>query len=153
MILTKNLKKEYSDKYYTSIDELPIWNWWQVSETGDLKYLCKDGFEEAPSVDVWTKIHDEYLESYGLNDEFKKLLRLKKDWILKQSKFIVEGDAFSSTLADITEHKINDIINSGSKMSKEDVIIFLEEKLGREIDPKKLTVKKYNDYLKYYSKK
>ena len=37
MTLQKNLEKEC----FCSIDELPIWNWWKITDTGDLRYLYK----------------------------------------------------------------------------------------------------------------
>ena len=117
------MKKNLKDVYFNSIDELPVWNWWKIQETGDLIYLRKDGRLEAKrgTVKMWTEIHDEYLEEYGMTDEFKRNLRLKRDWILKQSKYLVEGDRFASTQADIVQAKMNEGVG-GDTMKKEDIL-------------------------------
>ena len=142
--------------YYDSIENLPIWNWWKITETGELVYLYKNidkAKEDFTLLEIWTNIHNEYLVSYGLTEDFKSVLKLKKKWIEKQAAFIESGDRFKLTEIDIINAQIAESINTENSMSKEDIIIFLEEKLGREIDTKVLTVKKYLDYINYYSKK
>lgn len=143
------MKKECFD----SIDNLPLFNWWKITDTGDLKWLYKEEVKKADVkvYDLWEKIHNEYLEDYGLTPDFKQMLKLKKKWIIKQAEYI-QGNRFASTEASIVDAKIQDL-TSGEGMKREDTIIFLEERLGRELDPKKMTVRKYNDYIKYYSKK
>lgn len=142
--------------YYDSIENLPLWNWWKITETGSLSYLYKDENCKKDTFHlhkVWNNIHDEYLEGYGLTEDFKSVLKLKQKWIEKQNAFIQTGERFKLTELDIIEAQIKEYTNTGKVVSKEDTIIFLEEKLSREINPKELTVKKYNDYIKYYSRK
>lgn len=142
--------------YFNSIDELPIWNWWKIAETGELYFLFKDSDSKKDAShlhEIWNNIHNEYLDEYGLTDDFKRVLKLKKKWILTQNEYIQTGERFKLTEIDIINAQIQEETQEKKTMSKDDTIIFLEEKLGREINPKELTVKKYNDYIKYYSKK
>lgn len=151
-ILKENLKKEC----YNSIEELPIWNWWKITETGSLIYLYKDNNyskEDYSLVSLWTKLHNEYLDKYGLTSNLKEVLKLKKEWIKKQADYIITGNRFNLTELDIIDAELKENMSDSSTMTKEESIIFLEEKLGRELNPKELTVVKYNDYIKYYSKK
>ena len=38
------------------------------------------------------------------------------------------------------------------KVDKDDTVIMLEQKLSRELDPKKISVKKYYKYINHFSK-
>lgn len=139
-------------KYYTSIDDLPIWNWWKVSETGNLIYLHKkeDYDDKDYSImPLWESINDEYFNKYGINDNLRRLMELKKKWIAKKRKLIVDGKRFALTELVIIESKMRELEQTPS-VNNEESIIFLEEKLGREIDPKRISVKKYYDYIRYY---
>lgn len=142
--------------YFNSIEDLPIWNWWKISETGNLVYLRKDLNEkkiDISLIDLWTKIHNEYLETFGMSSNQRDVLKLKKKWIEKQAAYILTGERFKLTEVDIIDAELKEIITTDSTMTNEDSLIFLEEKLGRELNPKELSVKKYNNYIKYYSRK
>lgn len=150
------MKKNLKNDYFNSIDELPIWNWWKVSETGNFIYLLKenDYNNEDYSLESyknWLDLQDEYLEFFGMDSDFQKILRLKKQWIDKKSKYIIDNDRFSLTEAEIIESKIKEITDNNKTLNQDSTIILLEEKLGREIDPKKISVKKFYNYIKHYS--
>jgi hypothetical protein len=154
--LKKNWKKDYSNKYYNSIENLPVWNWWKISETGNLVYLRKDEnyeLEEFSLSELWEKIHNEDLSLFPISNESKRVMRMKKKWIEKQAKYLVDGDRFALTEAEIIDINIKDSIDTSGSMSNDEIIIFLEEKLGRELNPKELSVKKYKNYIRYYNKK
>ncbi len=144
------MKKDYFD----SIDTLPIWNWWEIAKTGNLNYLRIDGNLEKKTdyVEAWFIIQDEYLEDFGDKEALRKMLTLKKDWIEQQAKFIVDGDRAALNMANIIAIDMEDENDPSGYMKREDTIIFLEEKLGREIDTKVLPFRKYNEYINYYRK-
>ena len=115
--------------YYDSIENLPIWNWWKITETGELKYLVKDGDnKDYPLLETWYDIHNEYLDNYARNDDFNNILRLKKKWIEKTSEFILTGDRFKLTEIDIINADLTEIAKSNSGMSKDDTVIFFRTK-------------------------
>ena len=147
--LKKNLQKEYFD----SIDTLPIWNWWMIAQSSNLNYLRVDGNLEKHTdyVEAWFVIQDEYLEDYGDKEALRTLLTLKKYWIEQQTKYIVDGDRSALQMANIIAIDMEDENDLSGYMKREDTIILLEEKLGREIDPKIISVRKYNNYINYYS--
>ena len=139
--------------YYDSIDTLPIWNWWMIAQSSNINYLRMDGNlkKKTDYVEAWFIIQDEYLEEYGDKDALRKMLTLKKDWINQQVKFIVDGDRAALNMANIIAIDMEDESSPSGYMKREDTIILLEEKLGREIDPKIISVRKYNNYINYYS--
>ena len=138
-------------KYYDSIDNLPLWNWWQIQDTGDLGYLCEEYSEpEEDLKDVWYKIQDEYLQEFANKDRLRRIVKLKKELIEQQSKYVEEGDRHAKMMAQIAMADLEMETDVGTS-PKSNTIIFLEEKLGRELDPKRVTVRKYNEYINYYS--
>ena len=141
--------------YFNSIDELPIWNWWKIAETGNLIYLHRENDytkEDYSLVSLWNELQNEYLDVFGITDDFERLLRLKKKWIIKKADYLLTGERFKLTELDIIESDINEAINDKITIDKEDTIIMLERKLGRELDPKKISVKKYYNYINHFSK-
>jgi len=147
------LKKEY----FNSIDELPIWNWWKVAETSNLAYLQKaDKYDKEDyslvAYTLWNKLQNEYLEVFGITEDFRQILALKKKWINKKTDYLITGDRFNLTEIDIIEAEINETMNEKIKVNKEDTIIVLEQKLSFPLDEKKLSVKKYYNYINHFSK-
>lgn len=144
--------------YYNSMSEIPIWNWWKISETGDLKYIFKTEKVDTSIVstikEVFDFMQDEYFERYGLDSELKKLLSFKKEWIKQRTKWVLNKDRHAKMLSEMAQIDMNDLRNlTVKKTRKEDTIIMLEEKLGRELEPKKLVSIKYFDYVHYYKDK
>jgi len=96
-------------RYYETIDELPIWNWWQIADTGNLIYLkVEDDYkgEEYEPIQLWFDLQNEYLEEFGMTDQFRQILTLKKKWIQKKTEFLLTDDRFKLTEIDIIEAPI-----------------------------------------------
>jgi len=145
------LKKEY----YNSIEDLPIWNWWKIAETGNLIYLYKeDNYtkEDYKLYKVWNDIQDEYLDEFGITNEFREVLSLKKKWIEKRTEYVISQDRFIKMESDLLQIDINDLINEKKSVDKEETLIMLEQKLGIRLDAKNISVKKYYKYINYFSK-
>ena len=143
--------------YFNSIEDLPIWNWWKIAETSSLIYLQKLDFYDKEdysyhAFELWNKLQNEYLEEFGITDEFRQMLELKKKWINKKSEFLLTGERFKLTEIDIIEVQINDTMTSKITVDKDDTLIMLEQKLGRELNPKNISVKKYFKYVNHFSK-
>ena len=138
---------------FNSIDELPIWNWWKCSETSNLVYLHKNSDykkEDFSLFELWEDLNNQYFDEFGIGDRLIELMRLKKKWIIKKADYLLNENRFALTELDIIEAEMQDNADSGSRAKNSDTIIFLEEKLGREINPKEISVKKYYDYINYY---
>jgi hypothetical protein len=147
------LKKNWKKDYFNSIDELPIWNWWKCSESGNLIYLRKNSNyegEDYSAFELWEDLNNQYFEEYGIGIRLIELMKLKKKWIIKKVDYLVNNNRFALTELDIIEAQMQDNADSGSTVKNSDTIIFLEEKLGFPLDVKKTSVKKYYDYINYY---
>ena len=141
--------------YYNSIDDLPIWNWWKIAETGNLIYLHKDSDytkTDYSLVSLWNSLQNEYLDTFGITDEFEQILKLKKKWIIKKSDYLLTGERFKLNEISMIETDIQDAMNTKITVDKDDTIVMLETKLSRELNPHKISVKKYYNYINYFSK-
>ena len=87
-----------------------------------------------------------------LQRNLEKILSLKKKWINKKVEFLTTGERFKLTEIDIIESDINETMEGKVKVDKDDTVIMLEQKLSRELDPKKISVKKYYKYINHFSK-
>jgi hypothetical protein len=147
------LKKEY----FNSIEELPIWNWWKIAETGNLAYLFKDEKEyneiDNSLSEVWLDLQNQYLTEFGITDEFEEVLRLKREWINEKANFIITGDRFILNAIDVLEFEMNESMSAKIKVDKESTLITLEERLSRELNSKDLSVAKYYRYINHFSKR
>ena len=141
--------------YFNSIDELPIWNWWKIAETGNLIYLHKDSDykgEDYKPIEIWNKLQDEYLETFGITEDFRKILSLKKKWVEKKADYLITGKRLLLNEIGFIEADIKESMDSKITVDKEDTVIMLETKLNRELNPKEISVKKYYNYINYFSK-
>ena len=136
--------------------QLPIYNWWKIAETGNLIYLHRledyDGKKDYSLINLWNKLQNEYLDEFGITRDFEAVLTLKKRWINVKSNFLLTGDRFLLNEIDEIEIDIKDTIDTKIAVDKDDTVIMLEQKLSRELDPMKISVKKYYKYINHFSK-
>lgn len=141
--------------YFNSIEDLPIWNWWRIAETGNLIYLHKEADyskEDYTLVSLWNRLQDEYLNEFGITQEFQDVLKLKKKWINAKTNFLITEDRFILNEIEEIEIDIKETMSSKITVNKDETVIMLETKLNRELNPKKISVKKYYNYINYFSK-
>ena len=94
-ITGKNLKEA---SFYSSIFDLPVWNWNKIHETGNLNYLYTDEerykFEifKANLEDVWLDLLQEYFDRYGLPKKLARKFKIKKRLVALRCQFVLTGD-------------------------------------------------------------
>ena len=138
-------------KVWNSIEDLPIYFYWKVIETGDLTYLIQEkgsnlvDHVRGKLVEAWEQIEVEMYDLQLSDPKFKTHLEDEKRHYLKKiqaalSNKPIDKIHFENSKA-IHEKK------SGSKFDYEDSICMLEEKIG-QIDDKKMSTKRYYTHLK-----
>jgi len=135
---------------------MPIWNWNQVHETGDLKYLLitdnykgLDDHNSEEMAECWMDLYQQYIDEFGINDQFKRYMEKKKQLCAKISEYIQTGDKFKMNKINILELDIKAMVNDKEPQRFGEVVAGVEKFFGFQIDDKKLTVQKYYNYLKY----
>lgn len=139
---------------YNSIEELPIWNWFKVFETNELKHIIKgEGVvEDSILKENWNKLFSEYIDIFGLDDNLVSHIKHEKKLVLLQLEYAIKkrpSDLFKIELA------LTNVKEKQSEKVKSDfmqVIAQVENALERNINERKISVRKFYTYLKQLEK-
>ena len=149
-------------KYFRTIEDLPIWNFEKVSETGDIRYILKledyfelpeEGFNPDDLVRVYVKVSDDLFDNFGIDDrtitkmiEEKDLLMLKLRWL--------SGERTVKAIHDIKNKIVQERESQKgpTKQSFNERIVMLESYFKKDFDVYKMSVSKFYTYLSVYKK-
>lgn len=144
---------------YDTLDKLPLFNWDRLHTTGDLRYLIiSENPEEIEGADpkelnnLWTLLQQEYIDEFGLSEEYLTILRTKKQSILLKIKAALTGDGSRNALAKIKDEELKERLERKEKVTFNDTLAQVEKFMGYQINPKQISVKKFYTYLKLMSK-
>jgi hypothetical protein len=153
--LSKKLECFSEHNTYTSIYNLPQWNWTMVHKSGNLSYLKKlhtyrnIGEDQSKELEeIWYQIYDEFIEEFGLSKEYRELIEKKKRIAQMKNDYIQTEDGFLLTLIDIEEIEFNSTFDKSEGLGYEAMVVAIEKRQGMAIDPRTLTVYKYNNYIR-----
>lgn len=151
----KSGRKSY--KPYPSIEVCPIWNFNKVTETGDPRYLfVMDDYYSLPEFtkpqkkkahELWDKLFDEYLKSFGLSEHSFKILQWEVKIAKLKYEMIVESDWGMSAAIKIEESKMRTQVASENKSTFEETVAYLEQHRKISIDAFKCPTKMFYTYV------
>ena len=151
----KSLKTKLLSKYgnkYSSIDDLPMYNWKKIHDTDELKWLfvTKQEVENNELLERrWALIYDEYLNEFGLSDEYKEILKVKRKIANLQADYIIKGDRVLLNFINIEKNALESLYDTSKKGSTfRDSLVHLEKMQGIKINTKQITVADYYNYLR-----
>lgn len=152
----------YVKKYnlHTTIDELPIWNFYKIQETSDLRYLYDvdditkiKRLDAQKVVDVWKGILDEYFEQLDVTDEMHSLLLKKKEVAVLRSKYQREKKNIYKSLLAKAEKELREMMtvkDGGGGL--DDQVFAVEKFMGFQINPKEVSTRKFFTYIRNINK-
>jgi len=143
-----------TQNYYKSIDDLPLNNWIKCNE-GDLTYvrIKKDEGTEENDTLMWENIYDSYIEEFGLDKMYKKMLDSMRKRAELELDYVITGDRFKLTLINMEITRLEQLMsNAGVGMSIPESLIHLSRWMGSFINTKKITTREYFTLLKEYGK-
>lgn len=155
MILLKGLFKRYC---YTGIDTMPVYNWMQLNENFDIKFILKkplwiNKINKLSLALIWKDVYYQYIDKFGFTDEFIYLLEKKREIALKKIDLIVTGDKSINTLIKIDEIELEKMLEgSKGKTSFMEIKIHIEKFFGFHLDLKNVTVSEFYSYLEVIRK-
>ena len=133
-------KDHIIDEVYTSIEDLPIWNWNKIIEKQDLTFLYKSegGYTER-LIPIWENIQQEHLDEFGYSDEMKSRERLMLKIIRLNCKFIETRNRVILNFIKVAQKKLElkDLVGN-IKFGK--LLMVVTKYMGFRIDPKQFTV-------------
>ncbi len=132
---------------------MPLYLWVKCTD-GDKTVLRKTGIgTEENDLEAWDLIYDEYLKLYGLGKMNIKYLTALKKRALAELDYVITGDRFKLTLAEMEERQLETMINNkGQNITVEQSLIHLSKWVGQWLNIKKMTAREYFDLIGEYEK-
>ena len=138
---------------YNSIEELPIWNWFKVFETNELKHIIIEGVvEDTILKDTWNKLFSEYIDIFGLDDNLVSHIKHEKKIVLLELEYAIKKKASDLFKIELEMLKVQEKQSEKVQSDFMQVIAQVESALTRNIDEKKISVRKFYTYLKQLEK-
>lgn len=120
-----------------------------VFETGKLKYLVRNGrFSQEELSHLWETLTEQYVSLFGFTQGFKDLFDKQKKLILLKNKYALTKKASLKELIKFRQKELESI--NPTEKDKENylsVVMAVEKSLGRSIDEKTVSVRKFYTYL------
>lgn len=139
----------FQDRVFNSIEDMPIWNWIKVLETGKLEWIFIKGKGRVTNklAEHWLVLQQQYIDEFGLDEGYKQKLRLMSQLHNLRLNFVIDRDR--SLLNEIKMIEIDlESSNTQQPMSFYEIVDHVEKYKGFSLDPKKTSVIKW-----YYSLK
>lgn len=149
-------KKSKDTSFYNHIEELPVWNWNKIHETGNLNYLYinQDKYKfdifKSSLEDIWLDLLQQYFDRYGLPQKLARKFKLKKRLISIRCQFILTGDRSLLNEIALLEADLAMISPSKSKKGMDFNKFMWELRLRSgfsDLDPKKMSVVDHMDLI------
>ena len=143
-------------KFYDSIENIPMWNYWKIEETSDLKYLAigknydkQFFYHNLKAADAWTKVNGSYLDVFGVSDHYKDILMLKRDIALNEYAWERNREPIARVYAREAKKELEAIQKGdNTRADMNEQIFIIEKEMGFEVDPKVMTIKRFYSYIK-----
>jgi|TARA_R110000868_G_scaffold47737_4_gene156086 hypothetical protein len=137
-------------KHYTSIDDLPQYNWRMISEKNDLSYMLVDRTKMGNKnilAEAFDKIKDEYVDTFGITENYKKILDLKKDIICLQLEMAATGDRFIENHIDMANMELDNLLSTTGKMKPSETTVRLSKHMGFQVNERTISVREYAEMV------
>lgn len=149
------LNISYADQIWTSIEDMPIWNWNKICETGDLIYLFKKhNKRKAASKElepVWMELQQQHMNEFGI--DFALLVRIKtmRKVIKLNLKFYETRDRSLLNIIDIEKSRIEQS-TANIKTRFYNVVNYVSKHMAFRVNPKEFSVVEWYHALKNMEK-
>ena len=129
-----------------------MYNWKKIHDTNELKWLFtnKQEIENTKELEtIWGNIYDEYLSEFGLSDEYKEILKVKRKIATLQADYIIKENRLTLNYINIEKNALESLYGDTVKGSSfRDSLVHLEKMQGIKINTKEITVADYYNYLR-----
>lgn len=135
--------------YYTSLGDLPLKNWVEIQKDDLTK--TRRGKRGTPIEDglAYEAINDEYLNRYGLDKYYTKLLKLLKTKALLEIDYILTGDRRKLTDIEIKEADLRQLLETkGTGLTIESSLVHISKFLGIWVNVNTISTLEYYDLLR-----
>lgn len=144
----------FEKRYFSSIEDMLMFNWRRCLEHSELIYCRKDLEDGTVNEDEksYELIYDSYIKEFGIGKDYEILLELKREKALLECDFVLTDDRFLLNRIRQIEFELEDLAEDKKGMDMDTVIIHLEKWRGFEINERTITVRKFYKLLDAYRK-
>ena len=137
------------ERYYESIDEMFL-NAWIKCNNEDLRYTRRtlDNGTDLEDSKQWEKLQNQYLERFGLPEDYQKYLRLQVNKAKAQLEYVITGKRFELNKITAIDFKINALTNKNSEeISIQKMLNHLSKMQGYTLTQYNTTVSQYFELI------
>ena len=145
-------------KIYSDIEQLPLFNYVQIIQNLDYKYLLFD-IETKITAEIadkiqesWDIINTQIIDYMGVPEQMQELLRLKKSIALLRVEKIKTDNNSLESIIEIKEKELQNYYENNNKTDIYEDITAVEMTLKMQIDLQKTSLKRYLSYIKLLQK-
>lgn len=144
-------------EYYKSIDDMPIYNWFKIQETNDVSWMLLkkrsiNGYESIELREALQIVTDQYMDTFGISDEYRKIMRLTLDIRSLEIDFFTTQDRSHLTFIELKKTELKNIAKKSKTADSISVQVHIEKYMGRKINLRETTVKEFYNYLQEMKK-
>lgn len=147
----QRLEQKSLAKYYLSIEDLPVWNWWHLHEEKDYTALLKHGKLDKHAGKVLRGLEVDFHKTFGLHPQYEIYLMKLIDLEIAKNK-VALGDKTEQLFVDIIEQEISQMKVQNEDADNSHFVAPMEKHYGFPIDPKTTSTFKFYDRVKAIEK-
>ncbi len=136
-------------KFYESIEDMPIYNWFKVNN-GDMRFMLikqTAKYDGKKAREYFDKIYSEYIDVFGISESYLKVIELKKQISVLNIEMAITGDRILKNFIKMAQIELDQINSKTNKTNTNEVKVHLEKYLGFRLNEKETSVKEYYTYL------
>ena len=127
---------------FDSIDNLPIYNYNKILESGNFELYG------VKTIEDWENIEREFFNDIGYSEKYFEILRIKTSIVLKKAKYYQTGNVGLKAMIEVEKAKLKQTIGEVTGNDFDFMTAQLSKYMGFKVDVKTTTVREYYSYLK-----
>jgi hypothetical protein len=146
--------KKLKSRYYNSIEELPVLNWWKLHEEDNLNWLLKNPNKKVNiyAAGILKEIKAEFVDVFGIDDRYEKYIDKIRELALVNIELSLGGAKSLKNKANMLEIDLEDLLSKEEKKVYNHGVMGIEKYLGFPINEEKITVYTFYSYIKEIEK-
>jgi hypothetical protein len=140
-----------SNKYYLTIDEMPIYNWFKCIDLKDYTFVLKTKKECVESElneceGIFGELYLQYIDAFGISEQLADILSIQNEILSLKIERVITNDKTIDSFIELKELELKDKVSV--KQTKTNLIkVSIEKYLGFRLNEKEVTVVEYYNYL------
>jgi hypothetical protein len=130
---------------------MPLYNWEKCTQ-GFINYVSKDLKSSRLDVLIWEKLYNQYLDRFGLGNEFERYLNSKLNLAKMRFEYVKSGDRNLITPISIAEIEVKDLDpHKHEGMTIDQCLVYLN-KWGLNLNKRTSTIVEFKNAMNEYGK-